>query len=100
MAVANSVMAADPAPAATPTSKAEYKQALASAKADYTAAYAACVEPGRLKCRRDAHANWDKAKADAREPHGMPRFASGPRNYPVRKLDVAPPQGGAWRHGS
>jgi hypothetical protein len=80
MAVATSAMAADPAPVATPTSKAEYKQALAGAKADYKAAYAACVEPGRLKCRRDARASLDKANADAREAHGMPRFAPGPRN--------------------
>ena len=76
IAFATSAMAAD----ASPTSKAEYHQALASAKANYKTAYAACAEPGRLKCRQAAHADWDKAKADAREAHGMPRYAGGPRN--------------------
>jgi len=65
------------------TSKADYKLALKTAKANYDAAYAACPAPkgpDRLACRRQAHADWDKAKADAREAHGMPRYTSGPRN--------------------
>jgi len=65
------------------TSKADYRLALKTAKASYDTAYTACPAPKgpeRLACRRQAHADWEKAKADAREAHGMPRFASGPRN--------------------
>ena len=65
------------------TSKADYRLALKTAKANYDTAYAACPAPkgpDRLACRRQAHADWDKAKADAREAHGMPRFTPGPRN--------------------
>jgi hypothetical protein len=68
--------------AADATTKAEYKEALKSAQADYKAAYAACppaAGPERLACRRLAYANLQKAQADAREAHGMLRHAQGPR---------------------
>jgi hypothetical protein len=74
MALTASAMAADV------TSKDEYKQTLKSAEATYKTAYAACpAPPDRLACRRQARADWDKARADAREAHGMPRHAEGPR---------------------
>jgi hypothetical protein len=67
---------------ADPTSRHEYKDALKAADADYKAAYAACPagrSAERLACRKDAQANLDKARGDAREAHGMPRHQEGPR---------------------
>jgi hypothetical protein len=76
------MMFAASAMAADVTSKDEYKQALTSAEATYKTAYAACPAPSgpdRLACRRQARADWDKARGDAREAHGMLRHAEGPR---------------------
>jgi hypothetical protein len=76
IAFSTSVIAADT------TTKAEYKEALSHAQADYKAAYAACPPSAgseRLACRRQAYANLQKAQADAREAHGMLRHAQGPR---------------------
>jgi hypothetical protein len=72
-----SVMAADI------TSRTEYKQDLNTAESNYQSAYDACGSSSgseRIECRRQALANWDTAKADAREAHGLPRHAQGPRN--------------------
>jgi hypothetical protein len=76
MAFTASVMAADV------TNKAEYKQDLNTAEANYNSAHEACDSASgseRLACRRQAYANWGAAKADAREAHGLPRYAQGPR---------------------
>jgi hypothetical protein len=81
IAFSTSVMAADATTKVPTTTKAEYKEALNSAQADYKAAYAACppsAGPERVACRRQAYANLQKAQADAREAHGMPRHAQGP----------------------
>ena len=56
------------------TSSAQYHQQLASAKAEYDQAFAACdADQGhvRRECRRDAHRNWELANADARARHGL-----------------------------
>ncbi len=82
IAFSTSVIAADTTTKAATTTKAEYKEALSQAQADYKAAYAACPPSGgseRLACRRQAYANLQKAQADAREAHGMLRHAQGPR---------------------
>jgi hypothetical protein len=76
IAFSASVMAADV------TSKAVYKESLASAQTIYKKAYAACPTAAgheRLECRKLAHTNLDKAQGDAREAHGMLRHAQGPR---------------------
>jgi hypothetical protein len=82
IAFSTSVVAADATTKVPTTTKAEYKDALKHAQADYKAAYAACppsAGPERLACRRQAYANLQKADGDAREAHGMPRQAQGPR---------------------
>jgi hypothetical protein len=75
-AVAASAMTPDIALAtgADRSSSPQYHQELANAKAEYDQAFAACdVDQGheRRECRRDAHRNWELAKADARTHHGL-----------------------------
>jgi hypothetical protein len=71
---------ADPATGANRTSRADYHAALATASANYKASKAACTEPGRHECRKQARADWNKAIGDAREAHGYDRHTPGPRN--------------------
>jgi hypothetical protein len=79
IALATPVMA-EVATGANRTSRADYHAALATASANYKAAKAACTEPGRSACRKQARADWNKAIGDAREAHGWPAHTSGPRN--------------------
>jgi hypothetical protein len=72
LAFAASAIAQDAGP---PTSRKEYHQAMASAKADYKSAVKACPGakgPDRDSCRKQARDTRDAAYADARTKHGLP----------------------------
>jgi hypothetical protein len=72
LAFAASAVAQD---AGAPTSRKEYRHAMASARADYKSALKACPAakgPDRDSCRHQARATRDAAFADARGKHGMP----------------------------
>jgi hypothetical protein len=68
--------------AAEVTTNAQYKQDLSAAELNYESQHGACdiaSKSERLACRRQALAALDTAEADAREAHGLPRHAQGPR---------------------
>jgi hypothetical protein len=72
LAFAASALAQD---TGTRTSRKEYHQALASAKADYKSAVTACPAakgPDRATCRKQARDTRDAAYADARAKRGVP----------------------------